>query len=261
MSTRAAKAIALLFGIACHATFLAAVASMAFSLFVGMQTGRGPFHGTAAVAADLLLLLHFPLLHSFLLAPRGRRWLARAAPAPLGAALRSTTYVLVASLQLLFVFLAWSPSGIVWGQATGAARTALCAGFGLSWLLLARSMADSGLAIQAGWLGWTSVWRGREPDYGPMPERGLFRVCRQPIYVAFALILWTVPTWTPDGLAIAASWTAYALLGPRHKEARYLRLHGAAFEAYRRRVPYWLPWPRPLPAEGAPRPGRGTSAP
>lgn len=250
MSTRAAKAIALLFGIACHATFLAAVASMAWALFSGMQTGLGSLHGTAAVAADLLLLVQFPLLHSFLLSRPGRSVLAHAAPAPVGAALRSTTYVLVASLQLLFVFLAWSPSGIVWGQAAGPARTALCAAFGLSWLLLARSMANSGLSIQAGWLGWTSVWRGKAPDYGPMPERGLFRVCRQPIYVAFALILWTVPTWTPDGLAVALAWTAYAVVGPRHKEARYLRLHGATFEAYRRRVPYWLPWPRPV-ADGS----------
>ena len=78
-----------------------------------------------------------------------------------------------------------------------------------------------------------------------MPHRGLFRLCRQPIYVSFALTLWTVPSWTPDQLAVAVALTLYCVLGPLFKEARFRRSFGTEFARYRANVPYWLPGPRP----------------
>jgi 2-polyprenyl-6-hydroxyphenyl methylase/3-demethylubiquinone-9 3-methyltransferase len=78
-----------------------------------------------------------------------------------------------------------------------------------------------------------------------MPSGGLFRLCRQPIYLSFALTLWTTPVWTPDQLFLAVSLTSYCLIGPLFKEERFKRMHRAEFENYSRRVPYWLPWPRP----------------
>jgi methanethiol S-methyltransferase len=74
-----------------------------------------------------------------------------------------------------------------------------------------------------------------------MPTRGLFRVIRQPIYVAFALTLWAVPVWTPDQLALALSLTAYCLLAPRLKERRFAARYGDRFHAYQAAVPYALP--------------------
>ena len=99
--------------------------------------------------------------------------------------------------------------------------------------------------MQVGSLGWWAVARGVAPVYPPMPRTGLFRLCRQPIYVAFALTLWTVPLWTPDQLVVASVLTLYCLIGPLFKEARFRRLFGARFIAYQASVPYWLPWPRP----------------
>src|SRR6202030_2589732 len=63
---------------------------------------------------------------------------------------------------------------------------------------------------------------------------------------AFTLTLWTVPTWTPDQLAVALSLTTYCLVGPLLKEKRFRRRFGQTFTVYQNRVPYWLPWPRPL---------------
>jgi protein-S-isoprenylcysteine O-methyltransferase Ste14 len=83
------------------------------------------------------------------------------------------------------------------------------------------------------------------PIFPDMPDQGLFRVIRQPIYVAFALTLWTVPVWTPDQLALAVSYTAYCLLAPRLKERRFAARYGERFERYRARVPY--AWPRKAP--------------
>ena len=80
-----------------------------------------------------------------------------------------------------------------------------------------------------------------KPKFPDMPTRGLFRVIRQPIYVAFALTLWTVPVWTPDQLALATCYTSYCLLAPRLKEKRFAARYGARFERYRAQVPYVLP--------------------
>lgn len=68
----------------------------------------------------------------------------------------------------------------------------------------------------------------------------MFAVCRQPIYLGFALTLWTGPIWTPDRLLLATIWSSYCVLGPLHEERRYLRLHGEAFARYQQRMPYML---------------------
>jgi 2-polyprenyl-6-hydroxyphenyl methylase/3-demethylubiquinone-9 3-methyltransferase len=113
------------------------------------------------------------------------------------------------------------------------------------WLLLLKSMFDAGITLQTGALGWWAVYRNTRPAYPPMPTRGLFRVCRQPIYLSFAITLWTVPVWTPDQLVLAVVLSVYCLTGPLLKEARFTRLFGREFEAYRARHPYWFPFPRP----------------
>jgi methanethiol S-methyltransferase len=79
-------------------------------------------------------------------------------------------------------------------------------------------------------LGWTALPRGRNVVYPPMPMTGLFRLTRQLIYVVVALTL-----------------TAYCLVAPRFKEARFRRVYGAVVDAYAAGVPYWLPWPRKQP--------------
>jgi len=104
-----------------------------------------------------------------------------------------------------------------------------------------RALHDAGLGLQTGWIGWRALLADRSPAWPPMPERGLFACCRQPIYLGFFLVLWTGPTWSLDRLALAGVWGVYSLLAPRLKELRHARLHGARFEDYRRRVPYMVP--------------------
>ena len=235
------RLLALGCGAACHGAFLAAIATMARGLLTGMATGWGSLHGAAAVAADGLLLLQFPILHSLLLTRRGTRVLGALGPAGVGRTLASTTYVLLASLQVGATFLWWSPSGIVLWRPTGPLLGAHLLAFAASWAFLARALCDAGLGLQTGWLGWTAVWRGSTPRYPDLPRGGLFARCRQPIYLGFALVLWTAPVWTPDRLAIAIAWGLYCAVGPLHKERRFATLYGRDFEDYRRRVPYLVP--------------------
>ena len=234
-------ALALVMGAVCHVIFAIAVLSMMTAMFFGMSESFGAVPWPWAALANAVLILQFPLLHSFLLSKLGMQIVARLIPGPYGGTLSTTTYAIIASLQLAALFLLWTPSGIIWYRAEGWALVAICLAYAATWLLLIKASFDAGAEVQSGALGWMSLLAKIKPVFPDMPTQGLFRHIRQPIYVAFALTLWAVPVWTPDQLALAVSYTAYCLLAPRLKERRFEQRYGAAFDRYRDRVPYVLP--------------------
>ncbi|MHA7850416.1 methyltransferase family protein [Roseovarius sp.] len=234
-------ALAVAYGGVCHAVFAVAVIAMIVAMFFGMSESLGRVPAPWYILANALLILQFPLAHSVLLTARGRAFLARLAPRPYGATLATTTYAIIASAQLAALFILWTPSGIVWWRAEGAAFWVLCTAYAFAWLILIKASYDAGAEVQSGALGWMSLVQKIRPRFPDMPETGLFRVIRQPIYVGFALTLWTVPVWTPDQLALALGYTAYCLLAPRLKERRFAALYGDRFRRYQTRTPYILP--------------------
>jgi protein-S-isoprenylcysteine O-methyltransferase Ste14 len=234
-------ALALTMGAVCHLIFAVAVLSMMGAMFFGMSESWGTVPWPWALLANAALIVQFPLLHSVLLSKRGTKILARLIPGPHGGTLATTTYAIIASLQLAALFLLWTPSGIIWFRAEGWTFGLLCTLYAATWLLLMKASFDAGAEVQSGALGWMSLLGKIRPVFPDMPTQGLFRLIRQPIYVAFALTLWAVPVWTPDQLALAISYTAYCLLAPRLKEKRFEQRYGAEFDRYRASVPYLLP--------------------
>lgn len=243
------RALAIAYGFACHILFLIGVTAMIVAMYFGMSRSLGRLSAPWSLLANAALLIQFPLTHSFLLSPQGRSLLSRLAPRRIGTHLATTTYAAVASIQILVLFALWSPSGVIWWRAEGLVLIVMSTLYAVAWLLLLKAILDAGIALQTGLLGWWAVLRNLAPRYPPMPRMGLFRLIRQPIYVAFALTLWTVPTWTPDQLAVSLTLTAYCLIGPLFKERRFAERFGTEFTAYQAHVPYWLPWPRPRAVE------------
>ncbi|MEM1150524.1 MAG: isoprenylcysteine carboxylmethyltransferase family protein [Pseudomonadota bacterium] len=235
--------LALSYGALCHGLFALGAGAMVLGLFTGLMFSFGSVPWPWAVVTNLVLLAQFPLAHSFLLGKRGRALLARMGPGGEGKRLATTTYAIIASIQLFILFTLWTPSEVVVFRAEGAAFYLMSALFAGSWLLLAKATFDAGPQLQSGALGWIALLRNRAPKFPDMPETGLFRIIRQPIYVSFALALWTPPIWTLDQLVIAVTYTAYCILAPLRKERRFLAIYGDRFKAYRKRVPYWLPLP------------------
>lgn len=234
-------AIALVYGLICHTVFALAVLSMIAAMFFGMSESLGRVPAPWHILANVALIAQFPLAHSVLLSQRGSRLLAWLAPAEHAGTLATTTYAIVASVQLLALFVLWTPSGIVWWRADGALLPVICFLYAASWLLLIKASYDAGAEVQSGALGWMSLAQNLRPIFPDMPTTGLFSVIRQPIYVAFALTLWTVPTWTPDQLFLAVSLTTYCLAAPKLKERRFERRYGDRFRKYKCRVPYAVP--------------------
>ena len=233
--------LALVMGALCHAVFSAGVLAMIVAMFFGLSESLGSVPWPWAALANAGLIVQFPLAHSLLLTGQGGRVLARLIPGPHGATLATTTYAIIASAQLLALFALWTPSGIIWWRAEGAAFWVMTAAYAASWLILLKASFDAGAEVQSGALGWMSLLARIRPVFPDMPTQGLFRLIRQPIYVAFAFTLWTPPVWTPDQLGLACALTAYCLLAPRLKERRFATRYGARFDQYRREVPYVLP--------------------
>lgn len=234
-------ALALASGVLVHALFGGAVLAMMIAMAFGMSASLGAVPWPWAGLVNAALIAQFPIVHSLLLTGPGARWLARIIPGPHGETLGTTSYAIIASIQLMALFALWTPSGIVWWRAEGLVFAILMIAYGTSWLLLAKASFDAGAEVQSGALGWLSLLQDIAPRFPDMPTTGLFRIIRQPIYVAFALTLWTVPVWTPDQLVLAISLTAYCLLAPLLKERRFKRRYGARFETYREQVPYAVP--------------------
>lgn len=230
-----------LYGLVCHVVFGLAVAAMILAMFFGMSESFGRVPEPWSYVMNLVLLIQFPVVHSLLLSNRGRKALDWLAPHDQAQTLSTTTFAIVASMQLFVLFAFWTPTGVVWWRADGAAFYIICMAYAASWLLLIKASYDAGAEVQSGALGWMSLVQNKRPVYPDMPEDGLFRLIRQPIYVSFALTLWTVPVWTPDQLFLAVVLTAYCLLAPRLKERRFARRYGERFARYRKSVPYIIP--------------------
>ena len=228
-------------GALCHALFAAGVLAMIAAMFFGLSESFGTVPWPWAALANAALIVQFPLAHSALLTGPGGRLLDRLIPGPHGQTLATTTYATLASAQLLALFALWTPSGIIWFRAEGAIFWAICAAFAASWLILLKASFDAGAEVQSGALGWISLLARIRPVFPDMPTQGLFRLIRQPIYVAFAMTLWTVPVWTPDQLMLAVCFTTYCLLALRLKERRFAARYGDRFTQYQAGVPYMLP--------------------
>jgi methanethiol S-methyltransferase len=232
---------ALVMALLCHVAFASGVGSMALALATGMQLGLGTLTGVSAAIANALLLVQFPILHSFLLSRRGSSTLRRMSPVGHGRTLAITTFAMFGSLQLVATFWLWSPTAVIWHRPEGAVGVLQWSAFGLAWVFLNKALWDAGLGVQSGAAGWWALLRGKPVNFGGMPSEGLFRRCRQPIYLGFAMVLWTAPTWSLDWLLLSLVWGAYCVIGPLLKEARWQRMYGDEFAEYRAGVPYLLP--------------------
>jgi protein-S-isoprenylcysteine O-methyltransferase Ste14 len=233
--------IAVLYGLVCHIIFAASVITMLVSMFLGMSQSFGKIPNPYLYFANLLLLLQFPLAHSFLLSTTGQKYLLYFSPKDYSKTLAPTIFALLASLQLFLLFFFWTPTQIIIWEASGTSYFVMCTLYSCSWLLLVWASIDAGAELQSGALGWMSLAQNKAPKFPDLPTHGLFKFIRQPIYASFALTTWTTPNWTLDQLLIAVVFTAYCVIAPKFKEKRFEKRFGKKFTDYQSQVPYMVP--------------------
>lgn len=89
----------------------------------------------------------------------------------------------------------------------------------------------------------------RGDDAGKRPSTlvtsGPYALVRHPLYFFSLLILWFNPTMTLSGLILNVLATVYFGVGSKYEERRLQDEFGEGYTAYKARVPYLLPFPRP----------------
>lgn len=135
----------------------------------------------------------------------------------------------------------------------------------LSWLMRTGQLASLGVLLSGvrvvgvlDFAGLTrlrnllaGVDRGPEPEAqgpplgsdGEMDRRGAFRLTRHPGNLGALGFFLFLPRMTVNRAVLAALVALYVVVGSMHEERRLHHAYGAAYERYRRSVPFMLPRP------------------
>jgi protein-S-isoprenylcysteine O-methyltransferase Ste14 len=230
------------YGVTSHLLFLATFAWLA--VFVGdlvvpktIDTPSDSPIGTALVI-DLALLALFAAQHSIMARPAFKRVWTGIVPQPI----ERSTYVLFSCVVTWFLMWQWrAMDAIVWQVETPILRAVLWTLFGIGWLLVP---AVSMMIDHFDLFGTRQVWLYlRQREYTPLPFRVplLYKRVHHPLYVAFAIGFWAIPTMTAGHLLFAGVMTGYMALAALIEERDLVTYFGREYEAYRQQVPMFLP--------------------
>jgi len=203
---------------------------------------------------DVLLLGIFAVQHSVMARPAFKRWWTRIVPS----VIERSTYVLLASTALLFLFLEWRPIvTTVWNVGGTLGGYALIVLSAIGWLLvLAATFQIDHFEL----FGLKQVWwhlRGKRAPQQQFRVPLLYRQVRHPIYLGFILAFWSTPVMSLGHLLFAAVTTAYILVGIAFEERDLIAQFGDRYRLYRQQVGMLLPRLRrqPTTRTGARAPG------
>ena len=222
-----ARAMGIFFGLATQAAFAITVWYLFWFLRDSRATGEGRW-----LSVDLLLALQFAVVHSALLLPRVREWIARWLAKPLF----GTLFCLTTCVSLWLVFANWRGSETIIWDASGAARVGVRGAFYLSWAALFYSLSLSGFGYQTGWTQWWHWFRRERAPARELVDRGAFRWMRHPVYLSFVGLIWFTPCMTEDRLLLAGVWSVYITVGSMLKDWRSTHYIGARYREYASRV-------------------------
>jgi protein-S-isoprenylcysteine O-methyltransferase Ste14 len=230
------------YGLACYVLFLGTfLYAIGFIGNLGTPTALdGPATDSLAwaLAINTGLLALFAVQHSVM----ARRWFKERWTRVVPWAIERSTYVLCASLALLLLFWQWRPLGMpIWTIESEIARVVLWTLFATGWSTV---LIVTFLINHFDLFGLRQAWLpllGR--PYTPVSFRTPlpYRFVRHPLYFGFLLAFWMTPTMTLAHLVFALATTAYIVLAIQFEERDLLAEHGAAYAAYRKKVPMLLP--------------------
>ena len=190
-------------------------------------------------------MLLYGALHSLTATPG---WTTRVAAlvgerAFLGLYRLAYSIVSVLTLVPVLALMASRPGRTVWSVSGMTADVLLAlrviAGIGLALALL----QIDGLRF-LGIKDAIAYFRGRQLPLPPerLATRGVYRLVRHPLYLFSAIALWASPVMMESFLGFAVGVTIYFVLGSMLEERKMARAFGADYLAYRKRVPWLIPF-------------------
>jgi len=190
-----------------------------------------------ALIVDMALLLLFAVQHSVMARQGFKRVWTRIVPKPL----ERSTYVLLSSLILLFMFWYWHPiPALVWDIPFPMIRVVIWVFYGMGWLLV---LAASFQINHFDLFGLSQVWYnaiGKQRLIEPFKTPVLYRIVRHPLYTGWFMVFWITPTMTLGHLIFALLACAYILVAIPIEEKDLISFH-SEYAEYRKRVPMLFP--------------------
>lgn len=197
--------------------------------------GEGDF--ITSLVIDVGLLLVFALQHSVMARSGFKRAWTKIVPQ----AIERSTYVLVSSLVLLFLFWQWRPLLMtVWEVRNAAPVLLLQALFAAGWGILVMSTI---LIDPSDMVGMRQV--KMQEAYTDLGFRApaLYKFTRHPIMLGFLIAFWATPKMSLGHLLFAVTNSVYIMIAIQLEERDLRRAYGEVYEQYRRQVSMLIPLP------------------
>jgi protein-S-isoprenylcysteine O-methyltransferase Ste14 len=189
---------------------------------------------------NTLLLGMFAIQHSVMAREGFKRVWTRIVPH----SIERSTYVLLSSLTLLFLYWQWRPlPAQVWTVENAAAAAVLDAIFWFGWALLVFSTF---LISHFQLFGLTQVFArlfGKQLPEAKFHTPLLYKRVRHPLYLGFLLSFWSTPSMTVGHLLFAVATTGYILIAIQLEERDLIRTFGDQYRMYRKSVSMLIPMP------------------
>jgi methanethiol S-methyltransferase len=191
-----------------------------------------------ALFVDALLLGLFAVQHSVMARPAFKRVFTRLVAQPV----ERSTYVLLSSLLLFLILVAWRPVPTPVWQAEGFGVPVLWAACAAGWAIV---LLSTFMISHFDLFGLKQVWsyfRTLPASHPPFMVRGLYRVVRHPIMLGFVIAFWATPAMSVGHLIFAIMTTAYVLVALQFEEHDLKASLGEPYREYQQRVPMLLPF-------------------
>lgn len=186
-----------------------------------------------ALAINFALIAVFGIQHSVMARAGFKRAWMRIVPPPI----ERSTYVMVASLALILLFVFWRPiPGNVWLVENPLGTGILWGLFASGWGIV---LLSTFLLNHFELFGLQQVYfhaKGRAAERPRLRQLLFYKFVRHPLYTGFFIAFWATPNMSYGHFMLAVGMSAYMLFAIRYEERDLVAVFGREYEAYQKSV-------------------------
>lgn len=210
------------------------------NLFVPKSIDSGEVAGVVpSMIINVILLGLFAIPHSVMARPVFKQWFTRYIPE----VIERSTYVLLSSLLLFFLYWQWQPmTGVIWHIESSIVSMIIMGIFWFGWLIVLLSTFMTNHFDLFGLRQIVINFKGQEYRHLDFRMIGLYRLCRHPLMLGFIIAFWAAPVMTTGHLLFSVATTVYIFIALQFEERDLLKFFGDTYETYQKKVPMVFPY-------------------